>query len=40
MHMEVSVTIEWLDLLYINTFQLITIGDFYQCKRLQLLSSI
>jgi hypothetical protein len=34
--LEVSVPIEWFDLLYINRFQLIPIGDFYQCLRLKI----
>ncbi len=38
--LEVSVPIEWSDLLYINMFQLIKMGDFYLCQRLQLLNYI
>ena len=38
--LEVSVPIGWSDLLYINMFQLIIMGDFYLCQRLQLLNYI
>jgi len=38
--LDVSVPIEWLNLLYINRFQLIPNGYFYLCLRLQLLSCI